>query len=530
MEPDVNVLLDAPSQFARPGPASAADDAFERMPFPVVVLDRSLRVRLANAAARVRFKPPAPEQEPCPPFDAVLARSGRIPIDVRLRILSCCGAVIRDGDESGGGASLGQHDTIFTTSPGHTIALFARPLGGDRWMVVLEDRRGRGDPDANAAEHHRDALTEIGNQRHIETKLTDALADDDPDSHPAVLVFDIDRFRSVNDRLGRRGGDALLRAVVGRVRQATRECDQIGRLDGDTFAVLQYNGQAADNLAPRLVDLLGRPYLIRGEVVTIGISVGVARAPEDGITAALLMRHADHARHEAKEAGGQTWRHYGHSMADRALLRQELEADLRKALTLGQLSLAYQPRVNLRSRRVAGFEALARWHHPRRGTVPPAVFIPVAEDIGLIGQIGDWCLSAACQDAASWPDPLIVSVNVSARQLDDPQHVISQVTTALRESGLPTRRLELEITESALTRNPDEARIVLRDLHELGVRVAMDNFGTGDTSLRHLRSLPFDTIKIDRTLTRSLDSNNEFGRVDARDRGVGDRAWHDGDR
>jgi diguanylate cyclase (GGDEF)-like protein len=500
MEPDVSAVLDATKAYA-----STTDAAFELLPFPAVIVDGALRVRLANAKARARLSPPPADEDPVPPFDKVLARSGRIPIDVRLRILSCCGAEMRDGNGEG------KHDAAFALATGHTIAVFVRPLGEDRWMVVLQDRRGRGDPDAISEPAHRDSLTEIGNRRHIEAKLTEALADDGSEDQPAILVFDIDRFRSVNDRLGWKGGDALLRAVVGRVRQATREADQIARLDGDTFAVLQYNGQASDNLAPRLVDLLGRPYLIRGEVLSVGVSVGVARAPADGNTAELLLQRADYARHEAKEAGGQTWRHYGHSMADRARLRQELEAELRKALALEQLRMAYQPRVSLRSRQVTGFEALARWNHPKRGVVPPSVFIPVAEDIGLIGQIGDWALHVACRDATAWPEPLIVAVNVSARQLDDEQHFISQVASALRESGLPTRRLELEMTETALTRRPDEARILLRDLHELGVRIAMDNFGSGCASLRHFLTFPFDTVKIDRSFTRSLDSNNESG-------------------
>ncbi len=286
------------------------------------------------------------------------------------------------------------------------------------------------------------------------------------------------------------------------VHQATRECDQIARLDGDTFAVLQYNGQAADSLAARLVDLLGRPYMIRGEIATIGISVGVARAPTDGTSAAMLLKHADFARHEAKQAGGQTWRHFGQGMGDRARLRQELEVDLRTAFALRQLHLAYQPRFNLKAQAVTGFEALARWTHPTRGMVPPAVFIPIAEDIGLIGELGDWALHAACHDAAAWPSPLIVSVNVSARQLDDGHHFIAQVAEALRGSGLPTHRLELEITEAALSRHPEQSRILLRELHELGVRIALDNFGCGCASLGHLRAFPFDTVKIDQSFTR----------------------------
>ncbi|MSP02673.1 MAG: EAL domain-containing protein [Acetobacteraceae bacterium] len=496
----MSLTLDEPDTFA-----SLADCALEQMPYPVVVLDRDLRLRLANAAARERLDAVAMGEDPCPPFDAVLARSGRIPADVRLRILSCCGAEVR------GRNTRGRHDAVFSLSPGHTIALFARRLGPDRWMVVLEDRHRAAGPGGEAEESHRDRLTGIGNRHHIEKQLAAALCDDDPDSQPAILVFDIDRFRSINDHLGRNGGDALLRAVAGRLRHATRDADQLARLEGDQFAVLQHNGQSADHLAARLVDLLNRPYLVRGEVVTSGISLGVARAPGDGATASELLHHADLARREAKDAGGHAWRRFGQSMADRARSRLDLESDLRKALALGQLSLAYQPKVNLRTRAVTGFEALARWTHPKRGMVPPALFIPVAEDIRLIASIGDWALRTACQEAAAWPEPLTVAVNVSARQLDDGQHFLTQVAVSLRESGLPARRLELEITESALTRRPDEARALLRDLHEMGVRIAIDDFGTGYSSLGQLRTFPFDSIKIDRSFVSSLDSDHDSG-------------------
>jgi diguanylate cyclase (GGDEF)-like protein len=502
MEPDVSARLET-----KDAPLSMAENALEQFPWPVVIVDGDLRLRVANASARVRLEPPPPEEDPAPSLETVLARSGRIPSDVRLRILSCCGAEIR------GGGPTAKSETIIALSPGHTIALYARALGNDRWMVVLEDRLGRIDPDAFPDEAHRDKLTELGNRRHIEKKLTEVQSDEDPDNHPAILLFDVDRFREINDRLGRHGGDALLRAISGRLRRATRDAEQLARLDGDIFAVLQYNGQTADNLAARLVDLLGRPYLVRGEVVTIGVSLGIARAPEDGGTAETLLRNADLARGEAKEAGGHTWRRYGQSMAERARSRLELEADLRKALALGQFSMAYQPKVNLRTRRVTGFEALARWTHPRRGAVPPGVFIPVAEDIGIINQIGDWALRTACRDAMAWPDPLTVAVNVSPKQLGHGQHLISQVVAALRDVGLPTRRLELEITESALTRHPDDSRTLLRELHDLGVRIAMDDFGTGYSSMGQLRTFPFDVIKIDQSFIWSLDSNNDSGAV-----------------
>ena len=486
---------------------SLGDRAIEVLPYPVVIVDMQLRLRMANAMARERYEPPPAAENPFPALDAVLARSGRIASETRLRIMSCCGAVVR------GRNVMGRHDAVITVAPGHTIAFYGRALSDDRWLIVLEDRKGRSEPGSVLDELHRDMLTDLGNRRHLEKKLTEAVAGDDPDNHPAILLFDIDAFRTVNERLGQAGGDALLRAVSGRLRRATRDADQLARLECDTFGVVQQNGQGADNLAARLVDLLGRPYLVRGEVVTIGISVGIARAPSDGNSAAALLLNADLARKDAKDAGGRTWRRYGQTMAERARSRLELEADLRKALASNQLSLAYQPRVNLRSKTITGFEALARWNHPKRGPVPPVLFIPVAEDIGVIDQLGEWALRAACQEAVNWPEPVTVAVNVSARQLDDGQRFIAQVTAALRDTGLPTRRLELEITESALTRRPDEARILLRELHELGVRIAMDDFGTGYSSLRQLRTFPFDVIKIDQSFIRSLDSSSDSGAV-----------------
>ncbi len=482
-----------------------ADRALELLPYPTVILDGKLRVRLANETARQRFEPPTEAEDPTPLLDDVLGRSGRIPSEARLRIMSCCAALVR------GGGQNGRHDAIIAVAPGHTIALHARALAEHRWMVVLEDRHGRTDPGSILDEAHRDKLTELGNRHHIELKLTEALTDDDPDNHPALLVFDIDRFAEINDRLGRQGGDAMLRAIAGRLRRATRDADQLARLEGDTFAVLQHNGLGADNLAVRLVDLLGRPYLIRSEVATVGISVGIARAPGDGAAAMTLLRNADLARREAKEAGGHTWRRFGQTMAERARSRLELEADLRKAVSASQFTLAYQPKIDLKSRSVTGFEALARWTHPGRGAVPPGLFIPVAEDIGLIGQLGDFLLRAACQDAARWPDPITVAVNVSGRQLDSGQKFVAEVQGALQVSGLPARRLELEITEAALTRRPEDVHTVLRDLHDLGIRITMDNFGSGNSSLRQLRMFPFDTIKIDQSFVRTLDSRADSG-------------------
>lgn len=475
----------------------------ERLPLPVVILDGDLRLRQANAAARTRLDPPPLEADPMPSFDSVLARSGGIPTGVRMEILSRCGAEMR------GMTSLGRDGAVFSVTPDHTIAVRTLGLGDDRWMVVLEDRHDRGGALARQEEAGRDPLTGLGNRAYLEQALAQALADGGPGRHPALLIMDVDRFRAMGERLGRPIGEALLRAMARRLRRVTRGEDRLARLEEDTFAVLLNDGGGADTLAARLVDLLGRPYLVLGEIVTIGISLGFARAPTGGITVRDLLAHADMARREAKKMGGQCFCLFGQCMADRARDRWDLEADLRRALVMGQMHLVYQPKVNLRSRTVKGFEALARWTHPLRGPVPPGLFIPVAEDIRAIVPIGDWALRAACQEAATWPEPLSVAVNVSARQLDDGQHFLAQLTGALRASGLPPRRLELEITETALTHRPDEARRLLRGIHDLGVHIAMDDFGTGYASLRQLREYPFDTIKIDQSFVRSADSSSD---------------------
>ena len=310
-------------------------------------------------------------------------------------------------------------------------------------------------------------------------------------------MFDIDRFRSVNDRLGWKGGDALLRAVVGRVRQATREADLIARLDGDTFAVLQYNGQAVDKLAARLVDLFGRPYLIRGEVRRSAPAWGGARSGGRHL-GAVLLRHAEFARHEAKEAGGQTWRHYGHSMADRARLRQELEADLRPRSALEPIQpvlSAADQFAHTGGDRVRGAGTL---DPSQTRVVPPSVFIPVAEDIGLIEQSAIGRCTRPVRTPRSgrshWSSR---STFRAATGRQATFHVAggggaAGVGPAHPAAGTGTDRNRAD-------RRPEEARVLLRDLHELGVRLALDNFGAGCTSLRHLLTFPFDTIKIDQS-------------------------------
>ncbi len=369
------------------------------------------------------------------------------------------------------------------------------------WVVELVERGEDGDADAP------DGLTGLPTRIALERRLAAALtAATERGAEAALLLIDLDRFKSVNDTLGHPVGDALLRAVAGRLRGALRKGDLPARLGGDEFAVLVTGADAAtlgEALATRLVDLLGRAYLVDGHMLNIGASVGLALLPQDAADAAEAMRHADLALYGAKAAGRGTFRFFEPAMNARVQARRTLEADLRRALILREFDIAYQPLIEARTSAVAGFEALLRWSHPVRGSVPPSDFIPLAEEIGLIGPIGEWVLHTACREATRWPAAVSVAVNLSPVQFRD-AGLLATVRAALDASGLAPSRLDLEITEGALLDNTDDVLRVLRDLRAIGVRIAMDDFGTGYSSLSYLQKFPFDKIKIDRSFIRDM--------------------------
>ena len=325
----------------------------------------------------------------------------------------------------------------------------------------------------------------------------------------ALLLIGLDRFRAVNDSHGHPVGDALLQVVAKRIRSVVREEDVVSRLGSDEFAVAMRNPAAAQGMGARLVDLLSRPYLIQGHVITVGASAGLATGPQDGADAASLARAAVLALLQAKADGRGTVQVFNGAMETHSRERRQLEDDLRRALALQQFEVHYQPQLSLDDDGLAGFEALVRWRHPERGLVPPDQFIPLAEELGLIVPLGEWVLRTACREAASWPAHLWVAVNVSAKQLADRDRLPRAVAAALAAAGLPGHRLEVEITESALARNEVDALHVLHALHKLGVRISMDDFGTGYSSLSQLRSFPFDKLKIDRSFVRDLASSTE---------------------
>jgi len=374
----------------------------------------------------------------------------------------------------------------------------------------------------------RDLLTGLWTRASLHEKLEDMLRHGHA---PALLALDLDRFQTVNDSTGIATGDAVLLRVAKRILGAAPPGTIVARISGDEFAVVVPNGASGERVAARLLDLLGRPYAVNGFAVTLSVSIGLAVAPVHGTDADTLLRSANIALHHAEREGKNRWRRFEPLMQERATLRQSLESDLRLALALNKLELRrtmgveqfevhYQPQIALESGRLTGFEALVRWRHPTRGLVPPGEFIPLTEEIGLIGLLGAWVIATACRAAMAWPAPtdgpaLHVAVNVSPLQLQERRALVGCIAGALAESGLPASRLEIEITESALI---GDALGTLQAVKALGVRLSLDDFGTGYSSLSQLAQYPFDRLKIDRSFVHDLTMT-----VDPEDAGTGAR-------
>ncbi|GGK45589.1 bifunctional diguanylate cyclase/phosphodiesterase [Salinarimonas ramus] len=353
-----------------------------------------------------------------------------------------------------------------------------------------------------------DTLTDLPNRIHFRERLDAALEAAAKTGETVALVcLDLDRFKAVNDTLGHPVGDAILMRVAERLAGQVRASDVVARLGGDEFAVLQVGAQqpeAARTLVQRLAQAVSAPISVAGRDLAIGSSIGVAIAPHDGADADALFKSADLALYRAKGEGRSTVRFFEPEMDAAEQERQELETDLRQAIARGELDLHYQPALDLKTGRVVGFEALARWTHPTLGPIPPDRFIPLAEDGKLIVSLGELVLARACAAAASWPAPTRVAVNVSPAQFES-EDLVAKVADALARSGLPASRLELEITETVLIGDDDKVMRQLEALRALGVRIALDDFGTGYSSLSYLRRFAFDRIKIDRSFIRDID-------------------------
>src|SRR5690348_8712442 len=348
----------------------------------------------------------------------------------------------------------------------------------------------------------QDSLTGLANREALRRALDDALVGAVRRKHRcSVFLLDLDRFKAVNDTLGHPAGDTLLRLVALRLRDVIGEAGQVGRLGGDEFEVVLpsiSDKKELSNLAQGIIDSLSRPYTINGTAVSIGASVGIVTSDYDDRSSDDLMRDADLALYAAKAAGKGCYRFFEPEMHEAARQRQLMESDLRVAMEKGELRLVYQPCVDASTEAVTGFEALIRWDHPEHGPVSPVEFIPLAEEIGLIDEIGEWVLRTACAEAAKWPKQITVAVNLSPIQFKSPA-LPSIVRMVLSDTQLPAKRLELEITEGVFLSNDDHVHDMIASLKAIGVKLALDDFGTGYSSLSYLQRVPFDKIKIDRS-------------------------------
>jgi diguanylate cyclase (GGDEF)-like protein len=405
---------------------------------------------------------------------------------------------------------------VYELRDGRSILIRHQPMSRGGWVATHEDITEQRRTEAKIAHlAHHDALTDLPNRTLLNKCLGEACGELGEDNSIAVLCLDLDRFKEVNDTLGHATGDALLKTIAQRLQECAHEHDTVARIGGDEFAIVQTNAvqpDSATKLASRIIEAVTAPYEIDGHQILIGTSVGISVGPDDSENAAELLKNADLALYQVKGQGRGSYRFFEPAMDARMHARRQLEIDLRRALSDSAFELHFQPILNLDDNRVSGFEALIRWNHPTRGWVEPSEFIPLAEEIGLITPVGEWVLTAACKAAAEWPADIGVSVNLSALQFKQ-GGLLQAVAGALTLTHLAPARLELEITESTLLENTDKILGMLGHLRELGVRIAMDDFGIGFSSLSSLSRFHFDKIKIDKSFVAGLGKNEHSAAI-----------------
>ncbi|MBX9650324.1 MAG: EAL domain-containing protein [Xanthobacteraceae bacterium] len=405
---------------------------------------------------------------------------------------------------------IGQRNVMVIATPdGRSIQVVNEPTTDGGWLATHEDVTERRRAEARITHlAHYDALTDLPNRALFHEQLKRELPHASPGQQLAVLYIDIDEFKSVNDSLGHMIGDELLKSVAVSLGACVRETDFVARLGGDEFAIVQTgvkDSAEVTALVYRIFAAIRAPYECLGHQVTTDASIGIALAPRDGSDLDQILKNADLAMYAAKAAGRRTYRFFEPEMDAKVRARHVLETDLRQAIVDGGFEVYYQPCLSLQDDSITGCEALVRWRHPQRGMISPVDFIPIAEDTGLINQLGEWVLTTACMEAATWPDHIKLAVNVSPVQFKSGTLSL-KVVAALAASGLAASRLELEITEAVLIRDDDAALVVLHQLRDIGVRIALDDFGTGYSSLSYLQRFPFDKIKIDRCFVTDLAS------------------------
>jgi diguanylate cyclase (GGDEF)-like protein len=486
---------------------SLFNTALANMPHGLCMFDADKKLMLCNTAYSGLYSLPEQLARPGTPLQQILdyrVTAGNAPAHRETYFDVVVEAALRRSAAS-------QNISLMD---GRVIKISHNPMENGGYVAAHEDVTDavRADEQIKYMAGH-DPLTGLPNRTLLREKIDRELAVSGKIS--ALLCLDLDRFKEVNDSLGHAVGDLLLKTVADRLTDCLREGDSIARLGGDEFVIFQTDVQSRDeasSLAQRIIDIVDKAFIIDGKSIRIGVSIGIAIAPADGDLADSLLRHSDTALYKAKSNGRGTFCFFESTMdADRQEQR-ELEILLQQAVDTQQFEIYYQPQVDTHTERVVGFEALLRWHHPDRGLVSPAEFIPLAEETGLIVPIGEWVLRQACKDAANWPADIGVAVNLSPRQFKS-QTLAHTVVSALSDAGLTASRLELEITESVLLTDNDTALATLHHIRSLGVRIAMDDFGTGYSSLSYLRLFPFDKIKIDQSFIRELGSSKDCAAI-----------------
>jgi diguanylate cyclase (GGDEF)-like protein len=470
------------------------DTAVNNIPQGLVVYDKAARITVCNVRYIEMFGVSPEVAKPGSTMQELIAHrkeTGSFDGDVD----EFCNAIIHN-------VALGKATCQVTDAPGgRAIQITNQPLKTGGWVATIEDVTERQRSEHQIAHlAHYDALTDLPNRVLFREQLEHALKQVQFDQQLAVLYIDIDEFKSVNDALGHSIGDELLKTVACRLRDCLKVTDVAARLGGDEFAIIQTavkNPSETTHLVERIYRAIREPYECASHLITTDASIGIALASGHGADLDQLLKNADLAMYAAKSAGRRTYRFFKPDMEARVKARHVLEVELRQAITDGALEVHYQPCVSLRDNRITGCEALLRWRHSERGMISPAEFIPIAEETGLINQLGEWVLMTACAEAATWPDDIRLAVNVSPVQFKSGTLAL-KIVAALAASGLPASRLELEITEAVLIRDDEAALAVLHQLRAIGVRIALDDFGTGYSSLSYLQRFPFDKIKIDR--------------------------------
>ena len=510
------VLLDA---LNRPALAPELSEVFEKSGYG----HRLLRYELYDASGKLIFTSGksgldlgeriAEAMGPRAPKAGVAVRSGSggsLPTHFAVLTLPISlngeqrGTLVAYLDQSEQATVLSEYFGLFAAITMMMLGIMIAALAIFSWMRSNERRKGQ--TQLSFLENH-DALTGLPNRKAFSDGLAEAMTRMERDgTHIAVLCLDVDRFKEINDATDIVGGDAVLREIASRIRDALREGDLLARLAGDEFAMALVDiTNLGDVMAfmNRLIEALQRPFRVGDKELVCTTSVGIALAPGDGDTAPIVLRYAAIALARAKSDGGQRICFFEQSM-DKALQRRRLvEHELRLALSRDEFDIVYQPEFDLATGVQCVAEALIRWHHPVHGKIAPTYFISVAEDTGLIVPLGEWMLRRACGDAVKWPAPLTVAVNLSPAQFRDGD-IAETVADILQETGLPAHRLELEITESLLIKDTEEVLDKLNRLRKLGVSIAMDDFGTGYSSLSYLARFPFNKIKIDRSFIRNM--------------------------